>query len=633
MTRFTAVQLVRLPSLVILILLLPLIFTSSLDRSLLVLVVIYGTLGLSYNLTLGRLGEFSLAHGALFGIGAYAAALSARDWSVPFELSLLIAGLAGAVAAAVLGLVAFRLTGAFFAILTLAFAEVVTRTATVWTDFTGGSIGVTGIRAPDPWFAPGVDFRDQLALYLLVSVVATIVVYVAWAIANSRAGRATVAVREAASLARSIGVSNYWQKVITFTMSGTAAAIAGGLAAYHLRVVTPELTGFKYLIIGQIASIVGGRKTLAGPFLGAAFYVWMPEFVRVSEGENQLFFAVILFLTVMLLPQGLWPAVGIGAKFVANIPASLPALLPWKTAANETLDHRQAADAVPAGGPASRPVDAPVGDGCIGDRNADSRKPGEVVMRCEDVSVRFGGLQALESVSLSLGAGEILGVIGPNGAGKTTLFNVISGYCIPQEGQVYLGDERITRRVPERIARMGLVRTFQHVSCFPGLSTRENMYTGQHRRFKANLIDAVLRSPRHRREERQIARNADEALNRFGLSLAADQIAVDLPHGALRRLGIATAVVGGPKVLLLDEPATGMNEEEVLNLQRLIEDLRGRQGLSVIVVEHNVGLVMRVCDRIVVLDQGRKIAEGTPEDIANDETVIEAYLGIPEPIG
>ena len=379
--------------------------------------------------------------------------------------------------------------------------------------------------------------------------------------------------------------------MLALVVACALAGAAGSFYAHYVTFLSPELFGFHNTVTMAVMVVGGGQGTVLGPAVGALVFTFVPELARMAVFSRMLLYGVILLLVVMFMPRGI----------VFSLRRFLPARLP--------------AVGMPAAGSAVLRADLAAAD-----------DPPGPALALREVTVRFGGLAAVQDVSLELARGEILALIGPNGAGKSTAFNVMTGFQLPDAGRVAFAGRDTGALAPHRIAELGLVRMFQRTSIFPDASAFANVLTACHRLARTGLLALVLGTPAYRHEARRLRERASAILAFVGLAHKGGEAARNLSCGEQRLLGLAIALAPGPSVLLLDEPAAGLNPVETQRLRRLIEQIR-ESRISVLLVEHDMTLVMGLCDRIVVLNHGQKIAEGAPAEIRTNPEVIRAYLG------
>ncbi|SOE02114.1 branched-chain amino acid ABC transporter ATP-binding protein/permease [Blastococcus haudaquaticus] len=526
-------------------------------------------------------GQLSLGQAGFASLAAFSAASLAPSGDdvgdVPALLIAVVLGMAvGALASVVLGLPTMHLRGVFLAIATLGFAEAV-RIVLLNQEWTGG--------------AQGLAVPRILTVGMAWTALA-VVAYWFWRMGRSRYGRALEAIREDELAARSMGIDVGRHRLAAFVTSGAVAGLYGVLYAYYVRLIAPGDFDFVAAVEGLVTAVLGGSTMFLGPLLGSGFQTMIPEIQRavgVEAGWIRPFLASLLLLVVILF-----------------LPGGLASLIPRRT----------------------RMPQSDGGDGDRGAHLAARRHPaaGETVATLAGLGKEYGGVHAVRDIDLEIRAGEVVGLIGPNGAGKTTLVNMISGLVPPSSGSATVLGASIGRTPVHKLAGAGVSRTFQHSKLFNRLSALENVLVGGHLVSRPTFLRRLLWLPSSRRDERAALEHAARCLNRVGLGDLAGNRASSLSYGDQRRLEIARALASEPSLLILDEPAAGMNHVEAAKLSALITSLAA-DGLTILFIEHNVGMVLETCTRVVVLNFGEVIASGTPEEIAADPAVIEAYLG------
>ncbi len=543
---------------------------------------IYLIAAMGLNLVSGYLGIISIAHGALVCVGAYAAGIATVRYGIPFWPATLIAVLVSTLVSVLLGLPALRLSSWYFVLITVAFTMLVPSLLVDFRDFTGGFSGVIGI--PTPAF-PGLDIGTGLFVWVAI---AAALVY--WLIANltrSRFGWAMMALRDGTVGAEANGVSTARIRLMAFALSGAIAGIAGAFYGAVKIVITPEEFGFEFSILFLFIVVLGGPARLTGPIFGvAAFYV-LPEFLTALAEYRLIAFGFLLLAFSVFMPAGLAGAL---ASFA---------------------DRRRAPAVAAARSPAATSVAVPVSGARL-----------EVA----GVGKNFGGLKALQDVSLTVDPGSIHVIVGPNGSGKTTLLNVVFGFYPATAGAARLDGQPILGQSPAALARLGVQRTFQTPRLLAELSLLDNVRFGGFSREGATLPEVMLTLPRARGEQAATRQRALELLALVGLDHLAHVPASELTHGQQRLAEIARALVAAPRLILLDEPAAGLSMGELDRLGELLKEIR-RIGITLVMVEHHIDLVADVADHVTVLDQGRVLSAGSAAEVFADPKVMAAYMG------
>ncbi len=605
----------------------------------------YALLAMGLNIVVGFAGLLDLGYAAFFAIGAYLyGVLTAFQvmppWSsfweplqvvglvhkmsiggadvVHFTLSFWIALPLSALVAAFFGVLfgfpTLRLQGDYLAIVTLGFGEIVPLVFLNADPITNGAAGLNGIQAPHLF---GYNFGVNAVPYYYVAIVLIVILtFVSIRLRDSRVGRAWMAIREDEIGASAMGVNLVNFKLLAFASGAAIAGIAGTFYIAKLQTATPDMFNFNVSAMILVMVVLGGMGSVWGAIAGATMLSFLQfwflqdltnwihalgQVTGVSFLEKldlvqsiDLIFGIILVVMMLFRREGLIPAT--------------------RRAPNLNFDAQHAV--VQRGGF--------VGLEKLGRFTVE---PGNA-LEVKDVTVRFGGLVALNKVNLVVPSGNVVAVIGPNGSGKSTLFNVITGLVQAESGSIRFRGEEILGLAPHKVLEKGIARTFQNIRVFPNLTVLENVLIGEHARLTTGPVGAILRMPGTKEEEKRAVTWASDIITMFGNRLAPriTQAVSGLSYANRRRVEIARALASRPKILLLDEPTAGMNPNETLELAEQIKDLKSL-GLTILLIEHKLDVVTRLADNVIVLDHGEKIAEGPADEVRRNEEVLRAYLG------
>ena len=572
----------------------PFVFGSSYDLRVFALAGIFAILTLGYQFIFGHAGALALTQGTFFGVGAYVTGLLGIKLGWGTALTLPLSIMAPLALALIVAAPVLRLASHYFALATLGIGQVMLLIVITWQTVTGGANGLPGV--------PGVIFFGAALprgapLALFVWGIVAIMALASWQMMRGLQGRAYRVMRENELAAMSIGIDIWTQRLVAFLWSAAYAGMAGALYVHTLRVISPEVLEFHVMVAVLTMAVVGGRTHIAGAIAGAFLLTHLPEWFRGLGKYYLIAYGVVLLAAVIAAPYGIVGAIErLRARWFPETPPAPPAPL--------VLPARRA---VRSGASLQAPL-----------------------LEVEHISMMFGGVRALDDVSLTVTEGEIFGLIGPNGSGKTTLVNCITGLYRPAGGFIRIGGMGgiggmdITRRTAYEIARLGVARTFQNINLVDDMSALDNVAVA-----RAGIEHASMRRALFTWHDRELARARGYAmhlLDQLGCAEIAMQDCGGLAYGFKRRVEIARALALAPRLLLLDEPAAGLNEAEQADLGARLQRLASG-GLSLLIIEHNMPFLMPLATRLVCLDHGQVIAAGTPETIRVDARVIEAYLG------
>jgi branched-chain amino acid transport system permease protein len=527
-------------------------------------------------IVLGYTGQINLAQAAFFGIGAYCVALGTTTFALPFWISLALGIVLAGVAGAALGLTTLRLGGHYLAMVTISFQTILSLVLTNWIPVTRGPDGISGVKRPT---VAGYALTDSGVYLALCFAALWIVGFFVWRLGHTRLGRHMQAVRDNELAAGVVGVDTYRTKVIAFTLSSVLGGFGGGLFASGFSYISPDQFSFAESVVFLTMALLGGVRSPFGTALGTALLILLPEWLRFLKVVYLAVYGAAVILIMVFMPEGIW---GFAAGLVRRV---------------------RGAPKEPAASVPPLPLTT---------RTAQS--DGTTLLRVSKISKHFGGLKAVDEVDLEVRRNEVHALIGPNGSGKSTLLNVLSGLYVLSGGEIRLEGEAIGALPPHERAARGLGRTFQNIRLFTAMSVLDNVIVGAER--PGNPVEPGSSA-------RDLAR---AALGFVGLADRAQRSVTSLSYGHQRRVEIARALAGNPRLLLLDEPGAGLNHVEKDDLVTLLKRLKGH-GLTILIIDHDMNLVEKVADHITVLNFGRRIADGAPGEVLRHPDVIAAYLG------
>jgi branched-chain amino acid transport system permease protein len=553
---------------------------------------IFFILVMGMDLLFGCAGLLSFGHVGFFAIGAYTVAILFNLFAVTPSIGILAAVILNAGLSYVLGRVCLRLSGSYFMLGTLAFGIMIHAVITVWYPVTGGDAGLGGIPRPSIY---GFTFQSDLAFGCLAWACAIALFWLTLNLSNSRIGRALRATRSDAIGSACVGINVGRLKTSVFVVSSLYASLSGSLFAIYNGAVHPDSFSLSALLDVLLMLFFGGEGTIWGALLGTTLIRALPDISGPLQSAKILFNGILFSLVIYAFPRGLAGAI---EDAVARW---------WQKPAPEMKEARTE-------------LQLPMCNGGSG---------GSASLIVQGIERSFGGVRAVDGIDLEVESGELRGLIGPNGAGKSTLINLITGVVPPDSGRVLLGKNDLTGLRPDQIAQSGVQRTFQQERLFNKLTVVENVMVGCEGGTDGALREfpACALSSRSSLEAEAAARRmANTWLESLGLGQYADMHVEGLPHGLRKLVEVARACATGPAVLLLDETAAGLNDAEKLEFKRVIAALR-KSNLTIVLIEHDIDFVMELSDRVTVVNFGKKIGEGTPDQVRNNEAVILAYLG------
>ncbi len=585
-------------------------------QSQMVFVFIYAIVGVALIILTGFTGQASLGHAAFLAIGAYTAGFM-QSKGIPFIVYFPAAAIITGAVGAMVGFPALRLSGIYLVIATIAFAFIVEEILARWESVTHGNEGMR-VRTIDLLGQPIP--RDGDAFYFLCLLVLVGSILLALNLLRSPTGRAFIAIRDSETAGKSMGIDLAGYKVKSFAISAALTGMAGVLFAHKMSFISPEMFTLLLSIEFIMVIIIGGAFGVHGAVLGAIFIVMGDPFLTALKDDVPRLFA---------------RHVARGSRQVAG--NHVLDRLGRRPQGRDLRPHHHDVHSVRAlrtvrplaQGEALLPALPALQEGDL-QATEDLREVGAQPMSfftVDGISLQFGGLKAVDSVSFSVEKGEIFTIIGPNGAGKTSIFNLISRLYDPTSGKLFFEGRDITEIPAHQIAKLGIARTFQNIELFENATMLANLLVGRHCHATTQLWQEILFLPSVRRAEKEHRRKVEEVIEFLDLQPYREKLIAGLPYGVRKVVEVARALCSEPKLILLDEPSSGLNVEETDDMSFWIRDIRTELGVTVLMVEHDMSLVNRVSDRVLALNYGKVLASGPPAEVQAHPDVIAAYLG------